>query len=133
MRNMEREIKFRAWFIGTKSMQDWAGVSHRFSHETGYWYFNNPKIILMQNTGLKDKKGVEIYEGDILACEYYKKSGKFNNFVTFIDGMFCMNPNKKLHQVKRPLSKSMQFAKEANNEYEVIGNIYENPELKESI
>ena len=119
---MSREIKFRAWDIRWKRYIGLDG-SDSFS------VFGDEDFIVEQFTGLRDKNGKEIYEGDILSCEYYKKSREFNNFIIFSDGMFCFNPNKKLHQVKRPLRQSLEYAGAANNQYEVVGNIHENPDL----
>ena len=133
-----REIKFRAWFIDGKSKTMSGQVCSMQDDRTLFEFIKSVEdcktehgynYILMQFTGLCDKYGEEIYEGDILTCEHYKKTREFNNFVTFIEGMFCINPNKKLHQTKRPLYMSLQMASEANNDYEIIGNLYENPEL----
>ncbi|WP_431833970.1 YopX family protein [Enterococcus faecalis] len=77
---------------------------------------------LMQSTGLKDKNGVEIFEGDVL---YYIpfESHINDSIVVFEKGSFCkkMLRNGKLTSVRFIDSE----------EYEVIGNVYENPELLE--
>ena len=120
---MSREFKFRAWDISRGKMYpvDATDTMDLFSEDSGF--------VMEQFTGLRDKNGKEIYEGDILSCGHYKKSREFNNFIIFSDGMFCFNPNKKLHQVKRPLRQSLEYAGAANNQYEVIGNIHQNPNL----
>jgi len=72
---------------------------------------------LMQYTGLKDKNGVEIYEGDILDI-----SGNLKGTITFLNGAFVWLELE-----------DEGFWQHLCEDYEkmgkVIGNIYENPEL----
>ena len=104
-------------------------------------------VVLEQCTGLKDKDGKEIYEGDIANLEYYEKpfgkkrwhktyphnGGKDINVVGFEDGYF------KFHEEdKDGFCSELSFSdygewesKDVAYKYvaEVIGNIHENPEL----
>ena len=133
-----REIKFRVWdkvhdlgmlpvsqlswdehddgvlrlhFCGSleKKLQGSFGVHSGFgnvdgSEETGW--------ILMQYTGLKDKNGKEIYEGDIL------KDEQFTGEVVWDFSGLMLESNHIIYAIWRGC--------------EVIGNIYENPELLKS-
>ena len=82
------------------------------------------EVILMQSTGLKDKHGVEIYEGDVV--EYLDGEFSFIAKVAWSDWMWYLegiNPKE-----------SFMLDDVADNEtadVEIIGNIYENPELLE--
>lgn len=119
-----REIKFRVWDSERKKILPIQRHSFKTGKSMPYgWNVEYVFEDLMQYTGLKDKNGKEIYEGDIvkayesnIVCE-----------VIFSEGaMFMLRWNDK---------------KWGNNEYhhygvraftlEVIGNIYENPELLE--
>ena len=118
-----REIKFRAWEKDEGKIRDWEYLSN----EIGYGYnkvngtdiddciFNDDMLILMQYTGLKDKNGKEIYEGDIINnYEYFFEKGiveyRGNSFVVVYKNEF--------------LSADNWWQK-----CEVIGNIYEKHEL----
>ena len=116
-----REIKFRAWDKKEKEMvydinllSSSKSVSAWISDNGVGGYFNPKaeKYVVMQYTGLKDKNGKEVCEGDII------KIGKSRIAVEFEKGCF---------QIAR-----VCFYGRRSDEYEVIGNIYENPELLEA-
>lgn len=107
---MNREIKFRAWDIkGKRWLVDFViktngAVEVGFGDLNGYRYAPRD-VELCQYTGLKDKNGKEIYEGDIV--KRFEMDDKPEQ-VTWND-FNCRTWNER--------------------DLEVIGNIYENPEL----
>lgn len=121
-----REIKLRAWDKKKKTMYYDVGL---FPHECktpmsissdGLFYhpLHEEFGILMQFTGLKDKNGKEIYEGDVVKCNEHQGEVKWNgiyllpfDYISTLDFAHRVRPNY------------------IENETEIIGNIYENPEL----
>ena len=87
---------------------------------------NGEDVILMQSTGLKDKNGKEIFEGDILAFETDDEVIKVNVFWDEEHALFMFESKK--YNEQEPLAELVE-----NNTYpfEIIGNIYETPELLE--
>lgn len=115
-----REIKFRAWGKLTKEMHS-LGPTEKFTPE-GELEPNKNKVY-MQYTGLKDKHGVEIYEGDVLNdgedSGYVEYMSEFSSYV--ID--FWKSPANH--------SRGVELGTWLDSESEIIGNVYENPELLE--
>ncbi|MGG1017370.1 YopX family protein [Bacillus subtilis] len=112
-----REIKFQAWDLDAEQMYNWESIKQLF-HE----HLAHPRVKIRQYTGLKDKNGREIYEGDIVIDER-KNSAE----VVFDDGCFCVIGylgDLRTHPIRDSLFCGERF--------EVIGNIYENPELLEA-
>jgi uncharacterized phage protein (TIGR01671 family) len=134
-----REIKFRAWDKSAKKMiyiGDYLNETRKgfplinFNGDiiAAYptpedknicdliWARVGYNLKLMQYTDIKDKHGKEIYEGDIIKADF-----GFIYIVEFFDGSFWLKDiddggRNYIHQIRM-------------NIFEIIGNIYENPEL----
>lgn len=110
-----REIKFRAWDKKDKEMLSW-GDLNELCYEIGHLKL----FVLMLSLGIKDKNGVEIYEGDILEYESIKR-GKMPAKVIWYKGDLA-------YLMESVLGSYMTLPRKREDR-EVIGNIYENPAL----
>ena len=124
---MNREIKFRAWNKKEKYMEIVDDLQ-MFSNDLSIgipskdYFLRKDDVELMQYTGLHDKNGKEIYEGDIV--KYRDSRGQHIEKVIFDKGCFYAG----MHW-----GSSTRLAPKLINTRitEVIGNIYDNPELLE--
>ena len=112
---MNRELKFRVWAIKARQ---WITVhSFAIGEYNGIYPFGiSPEtVIIQQFTGLQDKNGAYIYEGDIIQLD------EIIGDVFWDDGSFQIRLNK--NQGKNHL------IQERAKRFTIIGNIFENPEL----
>jgi len=115
------EVKFRAW-DGEAMHKDVSvirGDAIKKNYHGTAWTNEAQAGALMQYTGIKDKNGVEIYEGDILS------DGKFKWSIQFIDGAFWARQSDRAFLTNIvELQRKRQLALKKDC-IEVIGNIYE--------
>ncbi len=129
-----REIKFRVWNPETKKIHNMPFLEVCRSAKSGGWYYSPhtggdfPRVVLdkylMQYTGLKDKNGMKIYEGDIVKAYHYQREEVEMHCVRyeapcFTLGLYWKDGSHDWYSMEQYDS----------FELEVIGNIYENPEL----
>lgn len=119
---MTREIKFRAWDKDKKELREVTGINW---YDEYIWVDETPMsgdklpvetTPILQYTGLKDKNGKEIYEGDIL------KDGVFISQVVW-------NTEGAYFHLKRGDTYSGYTLSSEVDRCEVVGDIYTNPEL----
>ena len=131
-----RPIKFRAWDASEKELVGWGALIH----DPDNWFntmlldvHEDKSDVLMQYTGLKDKNGVEIYEGDYL--RRFDSDGDRDIWLYEVRwqatiASFLMY--KHAIPVLGHAAQELWFADGSGLRYEVIGNIYENPDLLET-
>ena len=149
--------KFRAWHVHKQVMCEVIRIDFKLGIVTldlepdddeYYWTetdWNISHVILMQSTGLKDKNGVEIFEGDIVKItnteRFCGKNYTCYSEIKKIDGHIYVWPHPVVDgEIKRFGAKLLfsgmaKYIKDngvATEDVEVIGNIYENPELLEA-
>ncbi|AFQ95998.1 hypothetical protein [Streptococcus phage JX01] len=129
--------KFRAWSKKFKRMYEVTLIDYENGDvglkddHGGVAIGDIKQLILMQSTGLFDKNGVEIFEGDVVETEWFKDYEDFSGYrkrgeVVFREGYFGIRYPK---DSKRYPYQILVAAIDIEN----IGNIYENPELLESV
>ena len=134
---MEREIKFRAWDKQEKKMYQvnklvfgniLGTVDFLQGDLDGYGLMAAYRTIFMQSTGIKDKNGKEIYEGDIveiLVEETSRKELPLTEEVKWIEELGIWSIFSWLFHIE--MFKSSGLNSDVIG-LEVIGNIYENPD-----
>ena len=129
---MNRPIKFRVWDkLNKKMIVDEDNLLISLSGDVvkvwddGEWAntINGLNYILMQSTGLKDKNGKEIWEGDVLNHDKYSKEFKEGDVeIVKVETLQQFFEDRGLY--------TREYGEEWDAEnFEIIGNIYENKEL----
>lgn len=143
--NTEREIKFRAWVVpvplfeghhaidpymetqGDPDLETLQSFMHHYADEKN----------LMQWTGLKDKNGVDIYEGDIVRkSQGLKLTGRIPQFRQVVGSVKKVVFHDGAWKITKSLASSNYYINSVTIRYyglEVIGNIYENPKMLETL
>ena len=115
-----REIKFRCWdgknMHFNQFMISAYGNINKVEPAIEFHSWKNEDWILMQYTGIKDREGKDIYEGDIIKVKIgdaeYTRTVKFDS----------TRPYLGFHESGMLLCNSNEY-------FEIIGNVYENPDI----
>ena len=122
---VNREIKFRFWDTTEKRFINLCRIDENGKVRGGSHYYDD---VVIQQYVLTTKEGVEIYEGDIISCDEFMGNGMKDYHrpiaVVMFDGCSWCYSLDKARNWKNP-HQILRYAKNV----EVIGNIYENPEL----
>jgi len=114
-----RTFKFRGWHQTAKEM-----VYDENFGDVLRWYREGQPLEIMQYTGLKDRNGKEIYEGDVT------RGGAYLHQIVWMDDK--ANYGAKVIRGEGVLVRNLTFPLRYVDALEVIGNIYENTDLLEA-
>lgn len=117
-----REIKFRAWVKSQDRMIDWDSGNDNVLRYFNQMLDDSEDTIIMQFTGIKDQRGTEIYEGDVV----------FNHSVSVEktgEVIFSDIHHAYIIEYPRTHRDNWEFMHGDEHNLEVKGNIYQNPEI----
>lgn len=152
---MSRETKFRAWLKKEKKMVE-VKTLHLGTRKIIYGYSENSQcygnkscsfddVRLMQYIGIKDKNNKKVYEGDFVRSYDYENkecinwvefNEKCQSFVVSNEKCYypLLDSSDRIYDcadVNEEFNDNICDFEYQTNDYEVIGNIYDNPELLE--
>lgn len=123
-----REIKFRAWDHQNKRMIDgFHAMSPRMSMFITQYSIEHKQYAVMQFTGLTDKNEKECYEGDIVTLTLQRIIGEPVEVIAVVQ----WNDNGwwEFDVPSEGQSVVVHILEDEDSEFEIIGNVHENPEL----
>lgn len=123
--------RYRAWLKEDKEMVDVEEINF-FNGEFDFigdaitWMCKSDDCVLMQSTGLRDKNGKEIFEGDILNVESDEENLKVSVFWDDKHALFMFESKK--YNEEDALA---ELFEDNSYSFKIIGNVHANPELLE--
>jgi len=127
-----KEFKMKAWLKREKKMVAIIGIDFNYEYirytEDGNLFNENYKTVafkdieLLQFSGAKDKAGQELYEADVI---------KFNDGIDDIYGLISYDDEDATYRVS--YENITEHLSDLEEDFEIVGNIFENPDLHEQL
>ena len=127
-----KELKIKAWLKKEKKMVSIIGIDFNYEYiryteddnlfNSDYKVAEFKDIELLQFTGLKDNGGQELYEADVI---------KFNDGIDDIYGLISYDDEDGTYRVS--YENITEHLSEREGDFEIVGNIFENPDLHEQL
>ena len=127
-----KEFKMKAWLKKEKKMVNIIGIDFNYEYiryTEDYNLFNEnyktaefKNIELLQFSGAKDKAGQELYEADVI---------KFNDGIDDIYGLISYDDEDGTYRVS--YENITEHLSDLEGDFEIVGNIFENPDLHEQL
>lgn len=138
---MKQEIKLRAWDKHLKLMREVTSIDLKYKevfylidNEATYISRSFSEVEIMQSTGLHDKNGVEIYDGDVLdftVWDAWDNDTQYIGVVKFEQGEWQIWNSEQSEFYDADGAFNLFWVHENDTKIKVIGNIHENMELLE--
>lgn len=110
-----RKLKFRAWDTNVNKFLYWDFLKTKIAN-----FFDTDFLVVQEFTGMQDKNGKEIYEGDIVRI--------FNNNTVFLEVQFRNQYVGGWILFHNKLKGELSLGVRSSMDIEVVGNIFENPQ-----
>lgn len=126
-----KKNKFRAWLVNAKRMVYGYEATNNACFTQSFKY-RTSEVEMMQHVGIEDVNSQKIYDGDYVRIRYIYSKGTYKGVGERYEiHEVYFNEHYLQWQLKRPgYSLGFSLSPEDTNNYEIIGNKYENPEME---